>query len=269
MRILVTGGSGFIGTNLLIKLMEEGSQVLSVDLAPPRIQVPHMELDVRSKDLKLAFQNLDPQFVIHLACLTSVEESIEFPEYYMSSIVEGTINCLRYCQPTSIFIYVSSQAAISSTSPYGAYKRLAEEICELRDNTAVVRPTNVYGEWSDRKDSVIARFMKMDELTIHGEGTQKRDFVYVQDVVEAIISLCVFQYNFRIENIASKNMVSINTIANLIDKPKINAPLPSSESLRTPEPVLQSLIPIPTSLRQGLTNTMKWFKEHYHAKRKT
>ena len=166
--------------------------------------------DVRNfEDCLYACKGVD--VVVHLAANTGVEPSIKNPRYDLEVNVIGTFNMLEASVKNKVkkFIFASSNAPLGKASPpvdeetapkpispYGASKLAGEGYClayfhSFGLNTIVLRFGNVYGPFSKRKNSVIARSIKRAlrglPLEIYGDGTQTRDFVYVKDLVRAII----------------------------------------------------------------------------------
>jgi len=237
---LITGGCGFIGTNLIAHLLKENKNSnirvldnLSVsttdDLARvcsfTEIDSTHLtstsslkgksssvELvvgDIKDYDTCLSTsQNID--VTVHLAANTGVGPSIENPRQDMEANVIGTFNLLEAVRQNRVkkFIFASSGAPIGEceppiheelaphpVSPYGASKLAGEAYCSayfrtFGIETVALRFGNVYGPLSTHKYSVVAKFIKRamegKPLEIYGDGTQTRDFIFVDDLIHAI-----------------------------------------------------------------------------------
>jgi UDP-glucose 4-epimerase len=149
--------------------------------------------------------------VVHLAASTGVPASVENPVFDMENNVIGTFNMLDAARQNAVkkFIFASSGASIGEcappiheemiphpVSPYGASKLAGEGYCSayyhiFGIDTAVLRFSNVYGPSSNHKNSVVAKFIRQaikgETLEIYGDGRQTRDFIYIQDLIEAII----------------------------------------------------------------------------------
>lgn len=218
MEILVTGGCGFIGSNLIPMLNIEGHKVRVLDnlsTGSPEVlggqQIDLVVGDIRDqKAVREAVCGMDA--VIHLAAHTNVIDSIANPELDFETNARGTLNLLLACQEENIkkFVLASSNAPIGETeppidetkaahpmSPYGASKLAGEGYCSVfyhsyGINTVVLRFANVYGPRSYHKGSVVAKFikeiLKNHEITIYGDGDQTRDFVFVEDLCRAIMA---------------------------------------------------------------------------------
>jgi len=215
---LVTGGCGFIGVNLVSRLAGRGARVRILDnlsLGKPEDVAP-LGIDLRVGDirdmaaLKDACQGMD--VVVHLAAHTRVVESISHPELNFEINAIGTMNVLRACRDAGVkkVIFASTGGAILGeqgppvhegmvprpVSPYGASKLVGEAYCSafcgsFGLNTVALRFSNVYGPFSYHKGSVVAQFlrnlMREEPLVIYGDGQQTRDFLYVDDLVDAVL----------------------------------------------------------------------------------
>lgn len=211
-RVLITGGSGFIGRHAVAQLTRAGATVRVVDLRPhPDAAVDVVVGDINDPDvLSEAFAGgIDS--VVHLAAVTSVLRSVENPDGTFATNVAGTHAVLEACRSAGVssLAFASTNAvtgpmqapAIVETAvlrpmtPYGATKAAGEML--MSAYTAVygvrcvcVRLTNVYGPGMQAKDSIVARLMRAirleREFEIYGDGQQVRDYVHVSDVVAAI-----------------------------------------------------------------------------------
>jgi UDP-glucose 4-epimerase len=233
MRVLVTGGCGFIGQRLIRRLLGDGHTIRIIDnlstgtLAaiqsftaieriegpspPPGAAVQVMVADIREAETA-ADACRDMEVVIHLAGQSGVAPSVADPIFDMTQNVLGTFNCLEGCRRHGInhFVFASSSAVVGQVeppiherlpanpmSPYGASKLAAEGYCSAYFHsfgiqTVALRFGNVYGPGSAHKESVVARFIRraLDglPLEIYGDGGQTRDFVYIDDLVSAVIA---------------------------------------------------------------------------------
>ncbi len=229
MRSLVTGGSGFIGSNLVDSLLARGDEVTVVDdlstgrrenldsaLAAGAVLV---EGDIRDAEsmAKLA-QEREPQQIFHLAAQIDVRRSVADPAFDASINVGGTANMLEAARlaGSSRFAFVSTggaiygegegkplpldeEAAHEPLAPYGQSKLAAEGYVSLYGrlygiSSVVLRLGNVYGPRQDPlgEAGVIAIFCgklaSSEAPTVYGDGTQTRDYIYVADVVDAILA---------------------------------------------------------------------------------
>lgn len=222
--ILITGGCGFIGTNLVRYLAGKGCQIRILDnlstgkeenlrqLQSQGYRLSTGELtigDIRNREVvDQAMQGVAT--VVHLAAHTSVVDSLENPRETREVNVVGTLNLLEACRQNGVakFIFASSNAAVGEQtppidelkipkplSPYGASKLAAEALCgsyyhSFGLKTISLRFANCYGPYSEHKPSVIPRLIKWAKeekpLIIYGDGNQTRDFIHVDDVCQAI-----------------------------------------------------------------------------------
>ena len=216
---VVTGGAGFIGSNLVRALLDKGYEVSVIDslIAGKKEKVPaeaslHV-VDVRDERI---LPNLlkDADVVFHLAALPKVEYSIQHPVEAHGVNVTGTVNVLAAVGGNARVVFASSAAVYGNTdvpvvsedlpaspvNPYGLHKYISEQYLTLAHKlygiqTVSLRFFNVYGSGLDPEGpyaAVVGRFLKLSKegkpLTIVGDGKQTRDFINVRDIVSAIIS---------------------------------------------------------------------------------
>ncbi len=218
MRILVTGGAGFIGSHIVDAYLASGHEVIVVDdLSGGRRAFVHpkatfYQADIRTADLRSVFERERPQVVNHQAAQASVSVSVRDPRLDAEINVLGTLNVLGLCREfgTRRVVFASSGGAIYGEperlpvdethrerpiSPYGISKLVGEiylrHFGEGGLDWAVLRYANVYGPRQDPhgEAGVVAIFTRamLDGRapTIFGDGTQTRDFVYVEDAARA------------------------------------------------------------------------------------
>lgn len=218
--ILITGGCGFIGTNLTRYLADKGYRIRILDNlstgkkeyldALNLSEAPELLIeDIRNEEAaEKAVESMDA--VVHLAAHTSVVDSLENPKETWDINVVGTLNLLEACRQNGVakFIFASSNAVVGEqpppideskipkpSSPYGASKLAVEALCSAYYHsfglkTISLRFANCYGPYCDHISSVTTRFMRWTKegkpLIIYGDGNQTRDFVHVDDVCQAI-----------------------------------------------------------------------------------
>lgn len=227
--ICVTGYKGFIGSNVYKTLKERGYDVFGFDIKDGN--------DVR-------FFNPQEKYdvIFHLAANASIPESFEKPIETIENNVIGTIKILEYAKKTGAKVVFSSSSSIyDPVSPYAVSKKVCEEYMKLYWTFGVksvaLRYFNVFGEGQEIANGgnslALARFIKQykdkTSFTIYGTGEQRRDFVYVGDVVDANIKAAEFldkAKKFEVFDIGSSVNYSIIEVVNMIDKnyPKLFLP---------------------------------------------
>jgi len=211
-RILVTGGSGFIGRHVVSDLTDAGAHVRVVDLQPhPDPEVEIVRGDIAEQDVLDAAMEGGFDGIVHLAAVTSVLRSVEHPELTFRTNVAATSALLesgRAAGATALVFAstnavtgpmtapaITEAAALRPLTPYGATKAAGEMLMSAYTASyglrcAVMRLTNVYGPGMQAKDSIVARLMRAIRLgqtfEIYGDGTQVRDYVHAADVTAAV-----------------------------------------------------------------------------------
>jgi len=255
-KFLITGGVGFIGSNIAHRLVKNKHKVRVLDnfltgkkenLTEIWNKVEVIKGDIRDKKLvNKTVKGVD--FVLHQAALIYVRESLENPGETNEVNINGTLNLLEAAQKEKVkrLIFASSGGAIydESTklpfkesspvlpqSPYGISKLTGEYYCRFFSKvrsleTVILRYFNVFGPQQNLDSpyaAVIPKFIRLmlagKRPTIYGDGNQSRDFVYVDNVVEANLLACfVKDLDKRIFNIASGRQVTVNQLVEILNK---------------------------------------------------
>jgi UDP-glucose 4-epimerase len=254
MRALVTGGAGFIGSNLVDALVERGDEVTVVDdvSTGKRANLDQaiqngaalIELDIRDAEaVDAATERARPEVIYHLAAQIDVRKSVADPANDSQINVEGTVNVLKAAQTHGVrrFVNTSTGGAIygegqiipapedhpvAPEAPYGLSKFCAEQYCLLFTRlhglpTVSLRYGNVYGPRQDPlgEAGVVAIFcgkvLEGARPTIFGDGKQTRDYVYVGDVVDANLKAAEAQTSGAV-NIGVGKEVSVLDIVDVL-----------------------------------------------------
>lgn len=294
-RVLVTGGSGFIGQHAVLAMLERGWEVVNLDLVPSGIVQTrsYREIlgDVRDEDAVIdAVDGVDA--VLHLAALVSVQASIDTPDETYSVNVDGTRCVLEACKSkgVSTFLHASSAAVYGNgtegaidegapvvpLSPYGESKKLSEDLVTEAHRegmrAASFRFFNVYGPGQRAEGAyaaVIPTFIKLmcygQSPTVHGDGLTSRDFIHVNDVVNAMVTgvkMTADSFNHAIYNIAAGTSTTLLDIVSSINS-----------SLIEHEHIVEHIAPTHAPERQGdvrhslgsaerLRNEFNWKPNH-------
>jgi UDP-glucose 4-epimerase len=258
-KVLVTGGAGFIGSNLVRHLVERGDDVRVLDNFSTGSRGNLEELDVEIVEGELrSYERVHnavrgTEIVFHLGALGSVPRSVQDPLTSSAVNVEGTLNAMlaardegvrRVVFSSSSSVYgskrelpVNESLATDPISPYGVAKLAAERYCVSFSRvyesfeTVVLRYFNVFGP----RQSPLSQYAAMvplfittiaagESVTIFGDGEQSRDFTYVTNVIDATVRAAdAVGANGRIFNVAAGSPTSVNAVANaigrILDKP--------------------------------------------------
>ncbi len=304
MKILVTGGAGFIGSNLVDSLISHGHSVCVIDdLSSGKLDYIHKEakfyqLSIIDKKISKIFAKENFDIIYHLAAQIDVRVSVANPEIDNNINVLGGLNILENCKAFGVkkIIFSSTGGAIYGLteeiptsencltyplSPYGINKLTFEKYLyyfynQYNLNFSILRFGNVYGprQFKGGEAGVIAIFCEQavnrEELTIFGDGKQTRDYVYVDDVVSAMI-LCL-NIDCRGElNIATSIETDLWQIIDQLENtlgyklkvkqedPKLGEQRRSALSYKRANDVLNWEPKF--SLEEGIKNTINWTKK--------
>lgn len=248
MKILITGGCGFIGSHVADRFYKEGHKIYIIDNLSTgnikNVEVPHKfyNLDIASKDCEDIFKTNRFDAVINLSAQVDVKTSIEAPFLDSKSNLLGITNMLylskkygvnRFIFSSSAAVYgntdhipISEDAEINPISPYGMSKSVGEFYCKKWSEiyglkTMCFRFSNVFGPKQGLKgeSGVISIFMdrviKNQELTIFGDGNQTRDFIYVDDIADGIYKAFESDY-VGVINLSTNTKHTLNELINIL-----------------------------------------------------
>lgn len=206
MKILVTGGVGFIGSNLIKRLLHDGHDVHSLDNYDSGSKENEVSgCHYHSGDIEsVGLMNKDFDLIYHLAALSRIQPSFEKPTetFRVNTIgTQAVCDFARQINSKVIFSGSSSRWHEPHQSPYACYKHLGEEICKMYKKSfgldvEIARFYNVYGpneitegEWAAVIGKWRGQVKKNYPITIVGDGKQRRDFTYIDDIVDGLIRI--------------------------------------------------------------------------------
>jgi UDP-glucose 4-epimerase len=304
MKVLVTGGAGFIGSHLVDRLIQEGHEVVVVDnLSTGKRRnlnraARFFKLDIQSWRLERVFRNERPNLVMHLAAQMDVRKSVEDPIFDAQVNVLGMLNILQQAIKYGVqkVVFSSSGGAIygeqeiypapeshvtKPLSPYGISKLCGEQYLSYYQRVnglqiVSLRYANVYGprQDPDGEAGVVAIFIQKllnnEQAIVNGNGRQTRDFVYVEDVVEA--NLAVMGQEIQgTYNVGTGEETSINDLLRILVRhtnstcKEVHGPAKNGEQTRSvidSSKLRQELSwESRTELSEGLKRTVDYFRE--------
>ncbi|MCY6353837.1 GDP-mannose 4,6-dehydratase [Clostridium sp. ZS2-4] len=249
MNIIVTGGAGFIGSNIVDRLVQLNHNVAIIDNLSTgkeeniNIKAKFYKVDIRdNKKILKVFEDFKPEICIHHAAQIDIQTSIRNPRFDAEVNIIGTINVLEACRINKVkkIIYACSAAVYGNpkylpiderhkTNPisyYGISKLTPEYYMKVFSEFygikySILRYANAYGirQAFKGEGGVIAIFLnkiiKKEIPVIYGDGEQTRDFIYVKDIVNANIA-ALTRGNNEVINISTNNKISINELVNYI-----------------------------------------------------
>ncbi len=260
MKIIVTGGAGFIGSHVVGELLKKGEEVVVIDdfndFYDPRLKRDNMalyeneprirlcEMDIRDRaGVEALFREESPDAVCHLAARAGVRPSIRDPFLYEEVNCLGTLNLLDAARAVKAknFVFASSSSVYGINSkvpfseedpitcpisPYASTKRAGELMSYTYShlhglNVTCLRFFTVYGE-RGRPDMAVAKFTKAvhegREIEVYGDGTARRDFTYVGDILDGVLRSIYTPSRYEIVNLGGANMIDVNGLISLIEK---------------------------------------------------
>ncbi len=254
-KFLVTGGAGFIGSNICNKLISQGCFVRVIDnlltgkksnLAAISDKIEFIEADMGNPDAaRQAMKGID--VVLHQGALPSVPRSVDDPAATHRHCVDATFTLLLAARDAKVkrFVYAASSSAYGDTptlpkvetmpvnplSPYAAAKLMCEYYCSVFYKvyglqTISLRYFNVFGPHQDPTSqyaaaipAFVTSILKDEPPTIYGDGEQSRDFTYIDNVVEAnLLAAMAKQTKGEVINIACGEAITVNAIIDMINK---------------------------------------------------
>lgn len=257
MNIIVTGGAGFIGSHVTRALIQKNHKVLVIDNLHPYYSInrkkEHLsfikeagdfifkQLDLRDEEQTIqAFKEFKPDYVVHLAALPGVRNSILHPNEYIDYDIKATVHVLKASALSSAkhVVFASSSSVYGNhhkepmkeemadgkvISPYAAAKYGAESFCFAYEHlygipVTILRFFTVYGPWG-RPDMAITKFLskalKGEPIELYGTHSA-RDYTYIDDAVDGILRALFLNKESNIFNIGSSNPISLLKVVDLL-----------------------------------------------------
>ncbi len=315
MKILITGGAGFIGSHNAKNLIEKGHSVVIVDnfnkYYNPQLKRDRIKALLSGKDFKLhevdiadfeglrkVFQENNIDIVIHQAAQAGVRYSLENPFVYEASNVKGTLNVLECCKEfkTKKLVFASSSSVYGNRSKtpfkesdctdypvslYAATKKSTEALCcsyhSLYGIPMVgLRYFTVFGPFG-RPDMALFNFTKNilegKPIDVYGQGNMRRDFTYIDDIVDGIVSVVEKDFSFEIFNLGHgkpsglmdfveilENCLGKEAKKNFLPMQKGDVPVTYADISKAKE--MLGFNP-KISLEEGVERFVKWYKKYY------
>ncbi len=257
-HILVTGGAGFIGSHLVRRLLDDNRSVICVDdfndYYSPLVKENNIKPFLSRKNFKLYrvdirdFNSLKGIFssnrisgVVHLAARAGVRPSLENPLLYEEVNLKGTMHLLELSKNVKNFIFASSSSVYGNNkktpfsehdnvdkaiSPYAATKKAGEVMCHVYHHLynipiSCLRFFTVYGP-SGRPDMATYKFTKWidegKEVQRFGDGHSKRDYTYIDDIIDGVMSALDKQFKYEIFNLGNSHPVELNYFISVIEE---------------------------------------------------
>lgn len=250
MKILLTGGAGFIGSQLLERLLARGEEVVVLDdlndyydPAIKRSNLPKGGFRLVERDLRVSANligELKPDVVIHLAARAGVRPSLKDPLLYDSVNVAGTLGLLEACRTSGVgrFVFASSSSVygngaapsreddenLQPVSPYGITKLLGEHYCRIYSRLhgmkiSCLRFFTVYGP-RQRPDMAIHAFTAAiaagREIPMFGDGTTERDYTHITDILQGVLAALDRPEPFGIYNLGESRTIALRRMIELL-----------------------------------------------------
>ena len=237
MNILVTGGAGFVGTNLIKRLLKDGHNVVSLDNYSTGTEDNHQEgckyiyADIRDV-VDFSYFMEKPDVIYHLGALARIQPSFKNPANTLETGILGTMNVLEWVRelenkPKLIFAGSSSVHSGKLKNPYTFSKNVADDMCMLYKehfdvDVSICRFYNVYGphqltegEYCTVVGIFERQYKEGVELTITGDGEQRRDFTHIDDIVEGLILTSESETSHKTIELGRGHNHSINELAEM------------------------------------------------------
>ena len=242
-KVLVTGGTGFIGTELVKQLHQKGYEITILDRKDKPIELDYVKYIQGDLDnpAKCVFACAGQDYIIHLAAKARIPESFINPDEYFDSNVTGTRNILTAASAVGVkkFVFAGSSSVYgNNTAPnkpnhkpdplnyYAMSKLFGEHLCKQYKimfglNYNILRFFTVYSE-NQPTSLLFGKFAQMvkdgEPVTIHGDGEYRRDYIHVSDVAKACIASMESKVKNDTFNVGTGNNISVNAVVEILRK---------------------------------------------------
>ena len=249
MRIIVTGGAGFVGTNLIKRLLKEGHKVFSIDnystgkKENKQKDCVYINVDINNLGhINKLFSDID--IIFHMAALARVQPSFKKPKETVFTNVNGTLSILNLAKENNTpVIYAGSSSFHHGlyTNIYSWSKHAGEQLCKLYSdiyglNIAICRFYNVYGPYQledGEYSTVLGIFEKQyrnnELLTVIGNGKQRKGFTHIDDIVDGLYKCIGKEFKAEIFELGRGINYSINEVVDMFETEKKYIPLRDGE----------------------------------------
>jgi UDP-glucose 4-epimerase len=250
MNYIVTGGCGFVGSNLTDILIKQGHKVIVLDdmssgkYINESVETHHIDI----QNIMSFKPNVKIDAIFHLAAEARIQPSFERPLRWQQANINGTAAVCEWARKHKCkIIYAGSSSCYGGRfmNPYTFSKKISEEMCEMYSrvygvSTVTARFFNVYGPRNPligEYTPIIAKFEQLKRegkpLTVVGDGEQKRDFTHVYDICEGLIKLSEGKWNGEVFNLGTGKNYSINELVEMFECEKVYLPARPGESRET------------------------------------
>lgn len=259
MKVIVTGGAGFIGSHICERLLRSSSEVICIDdfndSYDPAVKKSNIEFCLQCCNFRLIEGSIldstligsvmdqeQPDAIVHLAALAGVRKSLQDPLKYIDTDIKGTVAMLEACKKSNIkkFVFASSSSVYGNAqtpfredmpvgvqlSPYAAAKYSGELFCRTYNQlfgipVVCLRFFTVYGP-RQRPDMAVHTFTKAvyedRSIDIYGDGSSFRDYTYIDDIVDGIVSSISLPCSFETFNLGNSGTASILELVSIIEE---------------------------------------------------
>jgi len=292
MKILVTGGAGFVGTNALIYLSKKypSAKIISFDIGQPLFPIEGIEYvhgDIRSYS-HLEEVARDAEMIFHFAAELGTHETFSNPKTTNAVNINGTVNMLQVSKKYDCKLFVASKPNVW-LNPYSISKKAAEEYClmynkQYKVKVAILKFFSIYGpyQYIHKYQKAVSHFiykaLKGEHLPIYGDGKQQADFVFAQDAVKAADLMLtkniygeVIEFSSgkgtRINDLATTIIRLVNSKSELKHLPMRLGEVANSVIISDNKKASEILGYLPeTELEDGIKQTIKFYKQLIESK---